>query len=400
MLAISQVDLNARLLADVTYMHAKIMEIRRIYLKVRCRRGLLMNALISQWRMDYKRPPATEYKQCILPCCSDPFSFHSQTNQYSQVQAISSSTNMSTNETILVIGAGELGMEILRSLAKKTPSHSSTKITVLLKSATIDSHDPQKRKTTAELHALGISLLAGDIVTASTIELSKLFEPFHTIVGCTGFSAGRSIQVKLAHAVLDAQVARYFPWQFGVDYDVIGRGSAQDLFDEQLDVRDLLRGQSKTEWVIVSTGMFTSFLFEPWFGVVDLETDTVHALGSLENQVTLTTSEDIGNLTADILFADGPRTANEVVFVAGDTVSYGQLADIVESVLGRNIKRTEWTVKISEEELKSDPSNLIRKYRIVFAKGKGVAWDIGKTYNARKNMNVVSLKEWASKNLK
>jgi hypothetical protein len=159
MLAISQVDLNARLLADVTYMHAKIMEIRRIYLKVRCRRGLLMNVLISQWRMDYKRPPATEYKQCILPCYSDAFSFHSQTNQYSQVQAISSSTNMSTNETILVIGAGELGMEILRSLAKKTPSHSSTKITVLLRSATIDSHDPQKRKTTAELHALGISLL-------------------------------------------------------------------------------------------------------------------------------------------------------------------------------------------------------------------------------------------------
>ena len=62
MLAISRVDLNARLLADVTYMHAKMMEIRRIYLKVRCRRGLLMNALISQWRMDYKRPPATEYK--------------------------------------------------------------------------------------------------------------------------------------------------------------------------------------------------------------------------------------------------------------------------------------------------------------------------------------------------
>ncbi len=147
---------------------------------------------------------------------------------------------MSTNETILVIGAGELGMEILRSLAKKTPSHSSTKITVLLRSATIDSHDPQKRKTTAELHALGISLLAGDIVTASTIELSKLFEPFHTIVGCAGFSAGRSIQVKLAHAVLDARVARYFPWQFGVDYDVIGRGSAQDLFDEQLETHGVL----------------------------------------------------------------------------------------------------------------------------------------------------------------
>jgi len=54
-------------------------------------------------------------------------------------------------------------------------------------------------------------------------------------------------------------VKRYFPWQFGVDYDVIGRGSAQDLFDKQLDVRHLLRGQSGTEWVVVSTGMFMSF---------------------------------------------------------------------------------------------------------------------------------------------
>lgn len=306
---------------------------------------------------------------------------------------------MSTNESILVIGAGELGMEILRSLAKKAPSYSGTKITVLLRSATIDSQDPQKKKTTAELRAFGISLLAGDIVKASTAELSELFEPFHTIVGCTGFSAGPFIQVKLAHAVLDARVARYFPWQFGVDYDIIGRGSAQDLFDEQLDVRDLLRGQSKTEWVIVSTGMFTSFLFEPSFGVVDLEADTVHALGSLDNRVTLTTPEDIGMLTADILFADEPRISNEVVYVAGDTVSYGQLADVVESVLGRKMKKTEWTVETLEEEQKSDPNNPIRKYRVVFARGKGVAWDIAKTYNAKRNMKVVTLKEWASKNL-
>lgn len=89
--------------------------------------------------------------------------------------------------------------------------------------------------------------------------LAALFRPFHTIISCTGFVAGRDTQFKLAHAVLVAGVARYFPWQFGVDCDVIGRGSAQDLFDEQLDVRDLLRGQEGTEWVIVSTGMFMSF---------------------------------------------------------------------------------------------------------------------------------------------
>jgi NmrA-like family len=82
---------------------------------------------------------------------------------------------------------------------------------------------------------------------------SALFKDLHTVIGCTGFVAGRSIQLELARAALDSGVRRYFPWQFGVDYDAIGRGSAQDLFDVQLDVRDLLRSQDRLEWVIVST---------------------------------------------------------------------------------------------------------------------------------------------------
>jgi hypothetical protein len=88
-----------------------------------------------------------------------------------------------------------------------------------------------------------------------------LFCPFHTIVSCTGFVASHGTQLKLAHAILAAGVQRYLPWQFDVDYDAIGREErcAQDLFDEQLDVRDLPRGQEGTEWVIVSTGIFVSF---------------------------------------------------------------------------------------------------------------------------------------------
>ncbi len=80
-------------------------------------------------------------------------------------------------------------------------------------------------------------------------------------------------------------------------------------------------------------------------------------------------------------------------------MTYGQLADIVESVLGRKIRRTKWTIETLEEELKNDPSNPIRKYRVVFAKGKGVAWDTKKTYNAQKKIDVVTLERWAQKNL-
>ncbi|WP_275297648.1 NmrA family NAD(P)-binding protein [Streptomyces sp. CdTB01] len=98
------------------------------------------------------------------------------------------------------------------------------------------------------------------------------------------------------------------------------------MFDSQLDVRDLLRSQNQTEWVIISTGMFMNYLFEPGSGMVDLPNDTVNALGSLETAVTVTTPEDIGVLTADILFAE-PRIRNEIVYLAGDTITYGELAE-------------------------------------------------------------------------
>ncbi|EBX3265615.1 hypothetical protein DRT26_05920 [Salmonella enterica subsp. enterica serovar Oranienburg] len=65
----------------------------------------------------------------------------------------------------------------------------------------------------------------------------------------------------MTRAVLEAGVKRYFPWQFGVNYDVVGKGSGQPVWDEQYDVRTLLREQNVTEWVIVSTGMI--FIWVP-----------------------------------------------------------------------------------------------------------------------------------------
>ena len=219
------------------------------------------------------------------------------------------------------------------------------------------------------------------------------------MIGCTGFVTGRGFQLKLARAVLEAGVKRYFPWQFGVDYDVIGRGSAQDLFDEQLDVRDLLRSQDRTEWIIVSTGMFTSFLFEPSFGVVNLAQNTVHALGSWDTAVTVTTPEDIGALTAEIYFAE-PPIVNSIVYTAGDTVTYAQLADILDATLGRKVQRVEWSLPELKDELAKDPADAVKKYRVVFAEGKGVAWDMGKTFNAQREIGVVGIERWAKEHLK
>ena len=301
--------------------------------------------------------------------------------------------------SILVLGAGELGMPILRSLAGRANSIPSVTITVLLRPQDPSARSARKQQDMDELHSLGVGFLFGNIATDSVADLANVFGQFHTVIGCTGFVAGSSLQLRLARAVLDGGVKRYVPWQFGVNYDVIGRGSAQDLFDEQLDGRDLLRSQQRTEWIIISTGMFTSFLFEPSFGVVDLSQNKVHALGSWDTAVTVTTPEDIGTLTQEILFAE-PPIANQVVYTAGDTITYTELADIVDRVLNREVHRVEWSVPMLKTQLIHDPHNAIRKYRVVFAEGKGVAWAMDKTFNATQGIPVLGVDGWAETHLK
>ncbi|WP_109477433.1 aromatic alcohol reductase [Paraburkholderia sp. C35] len=303
-----------------------------------------------------------------------------------------------TQQRILVLGAGELGMSVLRNLAGRAGA-SALNISVLLRPSTLDSADPVKRHEIDTLRALGIATVSGDLAADSVETLAALFAQFDTVVSCTGFVGGKGVQLKIARAALDAGVPRYFPWQFGVDYDVIGRGSAQDLFDEQLAVRDLLRAQSRTDWVIVSTGMFTSFLFEASFGVVDFERGVVRALGGWDNAVTVTTAEDIGALTAEILLTE-PRISRRVVHVAGETIGYQQLADKLDAFTGRSFERVEWTVPQLKRELADDADNALKKYRVVFAQGRGVAWDEQQTFNAQRNIAVENVGQWMQRNLR
>lgn len=308
---------------------------------------------------------------------------------------------MAGTTSILVLGAGELGTAVLQALAgRRDPS--TTTLTVLLRASTISSTTPSKRAEVDALSALGVRLLAGDLAAASEDDLATLFAPFDTVIGCTGFAAGRGTQRKLARAVLAARCAHYVPWQFGVDYDALGRGSAQDLFDEQLDVRDLLRAQRTTAWTIVSTGIFTSFLFWAPFGVADAHADppVVRALGAWDNRVTATTARDIGRMTAEVILGpDAASLRNSLVYVAGDTLSYADLADVVEEVTGRPVRKELWDVPMLQDELAKHPEDEMRKYRVVFAQGKGVAWDVESSFNVRRGIPVTNAADWARENL-
>ncbi len=267
---------------------------------------------------------------------------------------MSTTVSQTKSRNILVLGAGELGMPVLRNLALRAKTIGGARISVLLRASAVQSDVPAKQRDIAEICDLGIEIVVGDLVKSSVDELASLFSNYDTVIGCTGYAAGINTPMKLAKAALQSGIPRYFPWQFGVDFEAIGRGGPQDIFDAQLDVRELLRSQSKTEWVIISTGMFMSYLFEPEFGVVDLQNDTVNALGSYDTAVTVTTPDDIGVLTAEIVFFE-PTISNEIVFLAGDTITYGELADKLEAALNKPFSRSEWTVPVLMEELANDP---------------------------------------------
>ena len=319
--------------------------------------------------------------------------------------------------SILVLGAGELGLSVLTALAHHpihTASPSSTPITVLLRpSAFASSASSEKKALIAHLRTdLGISLLPGDVAASTPSELAALFEPFDIIVSCSGMTYPPGTQLKLAKAVFEANAARqskeagkgmwYFPWQFGIDYDAIGRGSAQDLFNEQLDVRDLLRAQKEVRWTIVSTGMFMSFLFEEAFGVVSKDWSKVTTLGSIDNEITVTSVEDIGRVVAEMVMADEGEKGSGIVYTVGATVSGRDLAKELGEATGSETVVDEVPLEVLKHKLKDaeregDESEMgLRKYRVVFAEGKGVSWPKDSCWGTQRGMEMQGVRAWAN----
>lgn len=300
---------------------------------------------------------------------------------------------MSPEKSILIVGAGELGTAILSALASHPAKPPHVEFSVLLRPDSITLPNPEKQRSNAELVSLGAKLVPGKFVDDAVSQLSDVFKNYDIIIQAGGYGLPKGTQLKSANAALQAGVPRYFPWQFGVDYEEIGEGSAQDLFDEMLQVRRLLRSQTHTAWTIISTGLFMSYLFLGDFGVVDLEKKTARALGSWDNRVTVTTPHDIGRLTAEMVFVpDG--TLNQVVYIGGDTVSYGKLADTLDENFGESFKREEWALPFLKDRLAANPSNLWYKYQCIFGDGKGISWDMARTLNGQRGIAMTNVGDY------
>lgn len=136
-----------------------------------------------------------------------------------------------------------------------------------------------------------------------------------------------------------------------------------------------------------------SFIFVPEFGPVDLKARTLRALGSWDIRLSVTTPRDIGRVAAGIVY-EPHDIHSRVVFVAGDTVSYGDVADLVERRFGGQWKRELWDMQTLQLRLEANPDDGMVKYQNVFGAGKGVAWDLADTLNAQRGMEMQTVEDY------
>ncbi|KAI4638524.1 hypothetical protein J4E93_010079 [Alternaria ventricosa] len=300
--------------------------------------------------------------------------------------------------TILFLGAGELGSAFLPHLSALRNTH----ITVGIRSPSKYTH----------LQSPNISLTAIDLSSPSP-DLAQTFSAYDILISATGFGADPSSVLKLAEEALLAGKIRkeqgkdrlwFFPWQWGVDYDVIGDGEGMmPLFGAQRDVRDLLREkaeESNVKWTVVSTGIFMSFLFEQFWGIVDRSEEAqgkvvVRCLRDWNHKVTVTDVNDIGRVLTRVI-AEDVEAEDRVLYIAGDTISYGQLADILKRASGKQVEQEAWSIEHLKQELDSAPEDGIKKYRLVFARD-GVWWEMNRTVNKALSIDMMDVETFAKR---
>lgn len=315
--------------------------------------------------------------------------------------------------SILILGASELGTSIIAAVAAH-PKLGNARLTILLRPASLDDAarlDAIRGLLPASRQA-ELSFISADLKTIPTADLTVLIRDggYDTIISAAGARDGSGSLPKLADAVYAAgTVARYLPWQFAPDFDRTGAGPG-GMFAEHVAVREKLRaygtGGSKTVWTVVTTSMFLSLLFTEALGIVSgLEAArkkpageivdgevVVHALGSWDREFTVTEVGEIGKAVAEIVASGHDLPLNDrggrIVYLSSETLNFGKLANIVEQVIGKKVRREIRSLDSLKEEVHEDPGDRAAKFRVVYAEGEGVSWPKATSFNASEAVNV------------
>lgn len=80
--------------------------------------------------------------------------------------------------------------------------------------------------------------------------------------------------------------------------------------------------------------------------------------------------------------------------MAGDTITYGELAEVVERVTGHEFEKTLWSLDKLRADLMQTPDDVMTRYRAAFALGDGMWWDKANTFNTKHGIETVDIEHY------
>ena len=270
---------------------------------------------------------------------------------------------------VLVIGYGTAGSVILRALAAQ-PDRFRT--SMLVRPDSIVS----KKEALEAFRQLGIAVLPGD-VTADVETLTSLLQGVDVLITALSLPM-MAAQVPLAQAALAAGVKRFLPTEWGMDVERMGKDSALGSYGwSKVEARHAIMA-SGLPYTLVQCSIWTEFLLSP-MRIVDPETRTVHAVGSLDSRLSTTTLADMAALVPAII--SDPATLNADIRIASQTLSWGELLEAAQRATGekwtavvRSVEETQAAVAANHQDFRS-------LFQLVVVSGKGVLWADDETWN-------------------
>jgi hypothetical protein len=160
----------------------------------------------------------------------------------------------------------------------------------------------------------------------------------------------------LMTACKDAGVKRFLPCPFGFDVRGARRlGRAVASIQRAVEKQTALT-LCGMDYTVISCGVLTEHLFSPMAGV-DVQRGVVYAPGGVDTVVTTTSLDDLSRLLPEILLS--PSSRNKHVDLASATLTYRDIARIVEQVTGKVSAETSFSPLHPPHSPRRDPLSLI-----------------------------------------
>ena len=288
-----------------------------------------------------------------------------------------------SSRRILVVGVGTVGTNVLQAIAARKELSAAA----LVRPASLKDADKK-----AKLDKLGVTLIEGDVTDEPAVLADKL-RGFDAVV-CT--LSGPSIvpgSEALLAACKTAKVRRFVLSEFGSSCSEIGPGTPMAfVVDDKLRVRAKVAA-SGVDWFAVENGFFSEYLISPFAGINAAE-NAVTAPGphGFKARVATTPVAEIARVVAELLVRDDVH--GQVVRISSASPSYEEMAQLMERVSGRPVKRT------VRAQADIDAAVANSDYPAAFAANigrqhPGMAWEQDTTWNVKHGFKLQSWEEFA-----